>query len=257
MKRIYLVFAIMSLLFLGVAELNAQTLRTHDFNNGELAPFNACSVKDPNYTINENGRVKTFWVQSSFNGKRSTKGAEMCCDDVIVRKHGWYGYTINLGADYQMDKQAGVAQIFQFSRPTFWSWVVMMDMEEGDFTITHRGPSPAAKTHAIVYPDFPKEKDMDIVIGFTLSKIGEGEVEIWVNGESRYHADSISLGFGTWDENDVQTGDHTYVTFKTGQYNYQAAKYSEGETSTVYYDNVSYYNGENGYDLVDPSKAKD
>jgi len=237
--------------------LNAQTLRTHNFDDGDLFPFKACSVNDPNYTINENGRVKTFWIQSSFDGSRGTKGAEMCCDDVIVRKHGWYGYTINLGADYQTDKQAGIAQIFQFSSSTFWSWVVMMDMTEGDFTITHRGPSPAAKTEAVVYPNFPKETDMNVVIGFTLSKVGNGMVEIWINGESRYRADNISLGFGSWDANDVQTGDHTFVTFKTGQYNYQAADYRTGETSTVYYDNVSYYNGENGFDIVDPSKGDD
>jgi hypothetical protein len=252
MKHLFIAFAVITI-FLGSSErLDAQTLRSQDFNNGNLAPFKACSVHDPNYTIPEDGRVKTFWNQSSFNGSRGTKGAELCCDDVIVRKHGWYGVTVNLGVDYQMDKQAGIGQVFQFSNEKFWSWVVMLDMTKGDLTLTHRGPSPAAKTTTVLYPNFPKETDMNIIIGFTLSHIGEGEIQVWVNGESKYHAKNISLGFGSWDDNDVQTGKYTYVTFKAGQYNYQAAKYSPGETSTVYYDNLSWYNGENGYDIVDP-----
>ena len=235
---------------------NAQTLISHDFNNGNLNPFNACSVRNPNFTVAEDGRVKTFWTQSGYDGSRSTRGAELCADEVKVRKHGWYGVTVNLGADYQTDKQAGIAQVFQFSSPTFWSWVAILDMTDGDLTMTHRGPSPGAKTEAVIYRNFPKQRDMDIVIGFTLSQVGNGEIEVWVNGQSRYHAENISLGFGTWDRNDVQTGDYTFVTFKAGQYNYQADDYRNGDTETVYYDNISWYNGANGYNIVDPSAER-
>jgi len=230
----------------------AQTLKTHDFNDGNLYPFNACSVSDPNYTIAENGRVKAFWTPDEYDGTRSMRGAELCCDDVVVRKHGWYGITVNLGADYQTDNTAGIGQVFQFSSETFWSWVVMMDMIEGDLCMTHRGPSSGVKTETVLYPDFPKETDMNIIIGFTLSSKDEGEIQVWINGESVYHAENISLGFGTWDSNDIQTGDYTFVTFKVGMYNFNAATYPIGDTETVYYDNVSFYNGENGYDLVDP-----
>lgn len=247
---------IVAVFMIGTSQsLFGQTLISHDFNDGNLSPFNACSVKNPNYTIVENGRVKTFWTQSGYDGSRSTRGAEFCGDAVVVRKHGWYGITVNLGADYQTDKQAGIGQVFQFSSPTFWSWVVMLDMTAGDLTMTHRGPSPGAKTDVVLYPNFPKETDMNIIIGFTLSGIGNGEIQVWVNEVSVYHATNISLGFGTWDENDEQTGEHTFVTFKAGQYNFNAANYSSGDTETVYYDNVSWYNGANGYDLVNPSNV--
>ena len=245
--------AILALTTPGVS--SAQTLVTHDFNDGRLSPFNACSVRNPNYTIAENGRVTTFWTQDGYDGSRSTRGAELCADEVKVRKHGWYGMTINLDRNYQTDMQAGIAQVFQFSTPTFWSWVAILDMTDGDLTMTHRGPSPGAKTETVIYPDFPKQRDMDIVIGFTLSEVGNGEMQVWVNGESRYRARNISLGFGSWDNNDVQTGDHTFVTFKAGQYNYQADDYSNGDTETVYYDNISWYNGDNGYDIVNPAAS--
>ena len=233
---------------------NAQTLVSHDFNNGSLGPFNACSVTNPNYTIAESGRVTTFWTKSGYNGSRSTRGAELCADEVVVRKHGWYGVTVNLGADYQTNKQAGIAQIFQFSTPTFWSWTAILDMTDGDLTMTHRS-SPGAKTDVVIYPNFPKERDMDIIVGFTLSNEGDGKMEVWVNGERRYRASDINLGFGTWNSNDEQTGDHTFVTFKAGQYNYQADDYSSNDTETVYYDNITWYNGDNGYNRVDPSRS--
>lgn len=227
------------------------TLFTHDFDDNDLGPFNACSVKSPNYTAAEDGRLKTFWTQSGYDGSRSTRGAEMCGDGVKVVKHGWYGLTINLDANYQEDKQAGIAQVFQFASSTFWSWAMIFDMHNGDLTMTHRY-RPAGKTDVVLYPDFPKETDMDIVIGFTLSQEENGELEVWVNGESRYHATDISLGFGDNWNGDVQDGGDTRVHFKTGQYNYQAADYADGQESTVYYDNVSYYNCDNGYDFVRP-----
>ena len=233
---------------------SAQTLISHDFDDGNLSPFNACSVRNPNYTIAESGRVTTFWTEDGYDGSRSTRGAELCADAVKVRKHGWYGMTINLDENYQTDMQAGVAQIFQFSTPTFWSWSAILDMTDGDLTMTHRG-RPSAKTEVVIYPDFPKGRDMDIIMGFTLSEVGNGEMQVWVNGESRYHATDISMGFGSWDRNDVQTGDYTFVTFKAGQYNYQAADYRNGDTEVVYYDNISWYNGDNGYDIVDPARA--
>ena len=246
-----------ALTFLSVSGLsNAQTLVSHDFDDGNLSPFNACSVKNPNYTIAESGRVTTYWTQSGYDGSRSTRGAELCADQVKVRKHGWYGFTVNLGADYQTDKQAGIAQVFQFSSPTFWSWSALLDMTDGDLTMTHRG-RPSAKTDVVIYPNFPKQRDMDIVIGFTLSNEGNGEMQVWVNGESRYHAENITLGYGDgWNDNDEQTGDYTFVTFKAGQYNFNAAEYANGDTETVYYDNISWYNGDNGYDLVDPSQSE-
>lgn len=169
------------------------TLFSHDFDDDDLGPFNACSVKSPNYSRAEDGRLKTFWTQSGYDGSRSTRGAEMCGDGVKVVKHGWYGFTMNLDANYQEDKQAGIAQVFQFASSDFWSWAMIFDMHEGDLTMTHRF-RPAGKTDVVLYPDFPKETDMDIVVGFTLSQEENGEIEVWVNGESRYHVTDISFG---------------------------------------------------------------
>ncbi|MCH6255674.1 RICIN domain-containing protein [Puniceicoccaceae bacterium K14] len=236
--------------------LNAQTLISHDFDDGQLDPFWSCSVQSPNYTIAEGGRVKTFWTETGYNGTRSDKGAELCCDDINFLKEGWYGVTINLGSDYPMNKTAGIAQIFQFYSSTFWSWAGIIDMENGDLTMTHRSNGgSSSNVHAVLYNNFPKQTDVNMIIHFVLSNENAGEIQVWIDGTSVYHVENINFGYAEQWTNDVQSSANSFVTFKAGQYNYDDSNYDTDETRTVYYDNISWYNGSNGYDIVNPDQS--
>lgn len=240
--------------FLGTASsVNAQNFISHDFDNGNFGAFKECTTQSPNYARVENDRVKTFWKESSYNGTRMTKGAEVCSkEDWSTRKEGWYGLTMNLGSDYPNDKRAGVAQIFQFVNSNFWTWAAMLLIDDGDLTFLHRDNGGTSQnSEEVIYSNLPKNQDFDIIMHFILSNQNRGELQVWIDGVSRYHKTNINFGFGSW-SNDTQSGEHTYVDLKAGQYNFESDDYDNGETRTVYYDNIAWFNGANGYDMVDP-----
>lgn len=248
-KNIFLI-----LFFLVPINSHAQDIISHDFNDGRVSPYNVCTTQSPNYAKVVSQRLKTFWQESSYNGTRMTKGAEVCAD-WHTTKEGWYGMTMNIGSDYPRDKKGGVAQIFQFVSSSFWSWAAMLQMDNGDLTIIHRSNGGSSSNiEEVVVRDFPTEKNVNIIMHFILSKSNNGELQIWVDGVSRYHKQNINFGYGTWN-GDVQDGEYTYVDLKAGQYNFESDDYRSGETRTVYYDNLSWYAGSNGYSIVDPSSS--
>ncbi|MDO5968857.1 T9SS type A sorting domain-containing protein [Flavivirga aquimarina] len=255
MKKKYLVIAISFVIGI-IQSLQAQILASHDFNNGGLGDFLVCTTQSPNYASVVNNRLKTFWQESSYNGTRTTKGAEVCANNWNTRKEGWMGFTMNLGPDYPTNKTAGVAQIFQFYSSTFWSWAALINIINGDLQITHRSNGgTSGNTNAVIYPNFPKNTNMDIIIHFVLSASNNGLIQIWVNGVSEYYANNINFGYAEGWTNDVQSSQYSYVDLKIGQYNYDDPNYTNNETRTVYYDNVSWYSGSNGYSIVNPSAA--
>lgn len=234
----------------------SQNFITHDFDDGKFGAFKECTTQSPNYASVNNGRVKTYWTEDSYNGSRMTKGAEICSkEDWSTRKEGWYGLTMNLGSDYPNDKRAGVAQIFQFVSSSLWTWAAMLIIDDGDLNILHRDNAGTSRnSEETIYSNLPKNRDFDIVMHFILSNKNKGELQIWIDGESRYHKQNINFGFGSW-KDDVQTSQYTYVDLKAGQYNFEDNDYDYGETRTVYYDNIAWFDGENGYSKVDPSNG--
>ncbi|MDH7445529.1 carbohydrate-binding protein [Aquimarina sp. 2201CG14-23] len=243
---------------------NAQILLSHDFDNGNLGPFNVCTTQNPNYSKVVNGRLKTWWTSEGYNGTRMDKGAEACGDQWTTYKEGWYGMNLELGADYPKNKKAGIAQIFGFI-PGFWSWESMLQIEDGDLTIIHRSNGgSSSNVEEVVYPNFPYEQEVPIVIHFILSNQNKGKFEIWVDGVSKYKKTNINFGFGNFDGNDTKIGNAnedfgsesagSLTVLKMGQYNFQDSEYDTNETRTVYYDDVSWYNGPNGYNIVNPGE---
>ena len=250
--RIVTLFAV-----LGTANVSiAQDFISHDFNDGGFGAYKECTTQNPNYARVEHGRVKTFWTEDGYNGSRMKKGAEICSkNDWSTRKEGWYGLTMSLGSDYPNNKRAGVAQIFQFVSSSLWTWAAMLIIDDGDLSILHRDNSGTSRnSEETIYRNVPKNKDLDIVMHFILSNENKGELQVWIDGVSQYHKKNINFGFGSW-KNDVQTGQYTYVDLKAGQYNFGDGNYSNGETRTVYYDNIAWFNGSNGYSKVDPSNG--
>ena len=263
MKRTALIPALI-LTALTATSAHAQLKLLHNFDDETLGPWHACTVKEPNYTAVKDGRVVTWWTSEGYDGGREDRGAEACCDDFYSYKEGWYGLTIEIGDDYPRETKAGIAQVFGW-QPGFWTWEAQLMIDHGDLTIVHRSKGgESGKTEAVVVKDFEYSKEADIVMHFVLSKQEKGLFEIWVDGEKKYHAENINFGLGKFDENDVKIGDITQdlgseeagslTTLKFGQYNFNSKEYKENETRTVYYDNVTWFDGADGYDVVDPAR---
>ena len=240
---------------------SAQGLMSHDFDDNTMGPFVHCTTKSPNYAKPVDGRLKTYWIESSYDGGRSTKGAEACGNTdangvgYLTVKHCWLGFTMNLDKDYiaNNDTQAGLMQVFGFDpRYGMSSWTAMFDFNEGDLTWVDRTDQGMAKTYGTIMENVPKGEDLDVIVHVVLSKSNKGTVEVFIDGDLKYSRYNTNVGMGDFNSNDEQ--DWTSVTeFKIGQYNYENPKYTPGEERVVYYDNISWYDQSDGYDVVDPS----
>ena len=258
-----------------VNSTNAQGLMSHDFDDGDKGPFVVCTTQNPNYVRVENQRLKTYWTETSYNGTRMTKGAEACGDPsdngigYLTIKHCWLGFTMNIDNGYMADNpntEAGLMQIFGFDESIgYSSWTAMLDFKAGNLTWVDRR-NYSNKVYALVYENFPKGVDVNIIVHAVLSANDEGMVEIFINGVKEYSRYNIDIGMGEFNDDDEQDWD-SYTEFKIGQYNYKNDGgysdtyegevwfdgYVEGEERIVYYDNISWYDGTDGYSIVDPS----
>ena len=116
----------------------------------------------------------------------------------------------------------------------------------------HRSGGGSQLTSDTIVRDFDYGVDHDIIIGFVLSQQQRGKFQIWIDGQSVYSATNINVGLGEFGSQDEQINE-SYTTFKLGMYNHNDSDYVNSEERVVYYDNVSWYTGTNGYSIVDPS----
>lgn len=242
-----------------VSATNATDLVSHDFNDGELSSFVECTSKSPSYTEVQDGRVVTYWDENGYNGSRVSKGTEACValDNFQSTKESWMGFTINIDESHRNDTQSGIAQIFQFVEDSnIYTWTGMLKYEEGDLVFVRRsGSNTTSQVNTVVVKDFVRGEDHEVVIHYILSNNEAGEIEIWVDGVKEYGHYDINFGFGNFNSDDEQYDD-TYVELKFGQYNYQTDEYNTDEERIIYYDNVTYFNGEDGYSVVQPEDEK-
>lgn len=249
------VFLSVSSIILFVSQLTAQDLATHDFEDGTLGDWTVCTTQNPNYVRAINGRMKTWWTEVGYNGTRMDKGAEACADQIVFNKEGWYGMKVELGSDYPNHTKGAIAQVFGF-KPGFWSWSGLLEMIGGDLVVIHRRGG-GGHTEAVIYEDFPNEQEFSIIIHFVLSDNNAGMFQVYIDGVLTYDKQNINFGMGDFTANDLQdVAGGSYTVCKIGQYNHTDTEYISGETRTVYYDNVSWYNGgSEGFDIVNPDKG--
>lgn len=241
-------------------------IRQHDFNDGSLGPFTECTVKSPNYSKVVNNRVKTYWEADAYDGTRTARGAEFCevgrsvDPDIELRtkKHYWSGFTLNIDKDHSRTSNSAIAQTMGYknwdSSDKFNTWSLLLSIIDGDLVVDHR-PGAGTSTQSTIVNNFSFGVDHDIVIGQIFSGNNNGMVEVWVNGERLYYKTGINNGMGPFDDNDYQ-GDESHSAFKLGMYNHTPDDYESGEKRIVYYDNVTWYTGPNGYSIVDPSNSE-
>ena len=249
------VFLSVSSIILFVSQLTAQDLATHDFEDGTLGDWTVCTTQNPNYVRAVNGRMKTWWTEVGYNGTRMDKGAEACADQIVFNKEGWYGMKVELGSDYPNHTKGAIAQVFGF-KPGFWSWSGLLEMIGGDLVVIHRRGG-GGHTEAVIYENFPNEQEFSIIIHFVLSDNNAGMFQVYIDGVLAYNKQNINFGMGDFTANDLQdVAGGSYTVCKIGQYNHTDTEYITGETRTVYYDNVSWYNGgSEGFDIVNPDNG--
>ncbi|MBQ4798861.1 RICIN domain-containing protein [Pseudoalteromonas sp. MMG006] len=232
---------------------------SHDFNDGTLGSYFECTSKAPNFTRVESGRVITHWYEKGYDGTRTSKGTEACAplDDFKSTKETWLGFTINIEENHTTDTESGIAQIFQFvDNSDIFTWAGMLKYEQGDLTFVRRSANnTSSQVQRVVEANFTKGEDHQIIIHYILSANNTGKIEIWVDNVLKYGHYNINFGFGNFNHNDSQYDD-TYVELKFGQYNYAVDEYRNNEERIIYYDNMTWYNGTDGYSVVDPSPSK-
>lgn len=261
MNKKYIRFVALPALLLFSTGLVAAELISHDFDDGTMGPFTQCTTKNPNYAKVVNNKLETYWTESGYDGSRASKGAEACHEDsngtdlLRTTKEGWMGFIINVDKSHRRDSSSGVSQIFGFeNNRNIFTWEAILDLIDGDLVLTHRaGVNQHTAVDGLVYDDMPYGEDVAIIIQFVLSQNYQGKMEVWVNGESAYRTTNINFGLGNFNDNDEQYDD-TYTTFKVGQYDYQNEDYVENEVRIIRYDNLSWYTGTNGYDVVNPTE---
>lgn len=273
-----------TILFFGLSgTLQAQEFTTHNFNDGNFFPYVVPKPDQRARVKIVNRRVETHWDQALYNGTNSGRKAQIkqagaaITDEIIFTQHIWMGFWLKIHGDYMRDNtntNAGLMQIWGhngISGAANHMAMLKFDGRNGGALVwQHRYNSVAKKTHHLIYPNFPKDKFVRVVMHIKLAERDKGLVQVWVDDELRLNESNQTIGWGEQDATGMINGTYAHGT-SIGQYNYfENANYDdaydgdnhyffghmEGETRTVTYDNVSLYSGADGYSLVDPNGGR-
>lgn len=268
-------------LFSILSSLSAQELVKHDFNDGELGPFEI-RKKDQEARVKViKNTVETHWDQALYNGTNSGKKAQIKqagedhLDEILFKQHIWMGFRLKIHHDYMKENtttHAGLMQIWGHRPDGAQNHMCMLKFDGrkgGALVWQHRYNSVKNKTHHLIYPQFPRDTFVRVVIHVKLAERDKGEVQVWVDDKLLLDKKNQTIGWGEQDETGMINGTYAFGT-SIGQYNYlQDAGHDDaydgkniffnghmkGETRTVSYDDVALYNGEDGYKMVDPNKG--
>lgn len=262
MNKIYSLMVGMVLIILATVPVHATSSyvnttnqQSTGFEDGTINPFLSCTVKLPNYgtayTNNGSRCMKFYWQADGYDGTRTMRGTEGCCQ-VGVQKEGWYGFYLYLpDPGYPTNKNAGVAQLFA-NDSNCSSWAAMLYVLNNSLYIDHRRAC-ITPTTGTIKTNLARNCWLPIVIHFVVSHLNAGQIQVWFDGNLVYNAQNINFGFDTWDANDALVFPND-IGLKFGQYDYDDANYDINETRTSYYDNVCVLIGNptNAWSIVNP-----
>lgn len=266
---------LVSLFFIVVSQsLSSQTLLTHHFNDGDFGGFEIPKVDQESRVKIVNKRVETHWQEDLYNNTNSGRKAQIRPDNNAYHftQEFWTGYWLKIHNDYMAtntNTQACLMQIWGHNDATSSAnWYAMLKFDGrngGALTWQHRYNSVANTKQALVYPNFPKDTFVKVVIRVKLGALGSGIVQIWIDDELRLSLYDQTIGWGDMNANGMYN--QTYSSISYGQYNitpdpayadtydednHYFDGYEDGETRTVTYDKVSLWDGSNGYSIVHP-----
>ena len=261
--------------------INAQDLVKHNFNNGSFFPYVVPKVDQKARVKIVKKRLETHWDQSLYNGTNSGRKAQIkqaagdhSDDEVQFRQHIWMGFWLKIHGDYMKNNtntNAGLMQIWGYngtSGAANHMCMLKFDGRNGGALVwQHRYNSVANKTHHLIYPNFPRDKFVRVVMHVKLAEKNKGLVQVWVDDKLLLNKSNQTIGWGQQNASGMINGTYAFGT-SIGQYNYlENASYDDaydgknhlfdghmkGETRTVTYDEVALYNGADGYKFVDPN----
>ena len=254
---------------------HAQERVFHDFNDGNFYPYEVPKADQEARVKIVNKRVETHWDQSKYNGTNSGRKAQIkqAGEEILFTQHIWTGFWLKIHGDYMKDNtntNAGLMQIWGQSPSGAANHMVMLKFDGrkgGALVWQGRYNSVAKKEHFLIYPNFPRDKFVRVVMHVKLAERDNGEVRVWVDDELMLDEKNVTVGWGDQNANGMINGTYAFGT-SVGQYNFfENAGYDDAydgnnhyfdghmkdETRTVTYDKVALYNGADGYSKVDPN----
>ncbi|KAH1593580.1 hypothetical protein KXX44_008051 [Aspergillus fumigatus] len=232
----------------------AGTLYSGDFSSS-LSPFSACNLKSPSTITVSDGYANFYFDESDYDGTRDDKGVEICVFEdgtstnvAQMSKEGWQGFDLYVPSDsFPTDRSTIIAQ--QFCPGGCSSWCGGLQIINNSLVAEYRAACGGATSVTLV-EDIERDTWHSVVVHMRVSQEEDGVYEVWWDGTQVHSADSINVGFGTWDGDALSTGWY----FKNGIYAYDTEDYSDGTTRTLQFDKVRWYetdSGEtDGYDTV-------
>ncbi|MEP1490480.1 MAG: T9SS type A sorting domain-containing protein [Algibacter sp.] len=256
-----------------VNSVSAQTFATHDFNDGNLDPFEIGKSDQSSRVQVVSNSVKTTWDEDDYNGSNSDRKSQFNpIDEVKFTQEFWAGFELKVDSNYMAtntNTEAGLMQIWGFNPDGTGNHIAMLKFDGnngGELTWQHRYNSSSSEQDYLVYSNFPRNTYKKIVIRVKLAQYNKGTVQIWVDDVLKLSKTNQTIGWGT-QTSSGQTSGYYSSGAAFGQYNflenaataqtYYSSSHSfdghlSGEQRTVYYDDVTVYVGENGYEVVDP-----
>ncbi len=210
------------------------------------------------YSMNGEAVVKSFWAQVSHNDTRATRGAEAQPVDFQLHGDGWFAFRFFLPSDFPADKELAIGQIF--SRGGCKSWSALVIIRNNNLVISRRSSNGCTpEVDQIIASNLKRNEWNKIIIRFKPSNSRSGELKVWLNNENESNpnldAKRINFGAGQFVMDSLDPNvPNNWINLKFGQYNYDFANYTPGETRTIYFDDVSMLKGNptDAFNLVKP-----
>lgn len=256
-----------------VTTINAQDLLTHDFNDRTLGPYESGNLNRMTF---KDGALECTWTPSDYTGSgTNSKKTEFRAKDNAYqfRQEFWTGFKLKIHDDYMAtntNTDAGLMQIWGFDEAAgnanHYAMLKFDGRDGGSLVWYHRyGGGSYAKKTVRVRSNFPRNRFVRVVIHVNLSSNGS-TVRIWLDDVLELELLGQTMGWGDMDANG-QTNQSYSTPGSWGMYNYRNEGgydqaydspshyyngYQNGETRTVTYDDLTLWNGPNGYDIVSP-----
>lgn len=246
----------------------------------EVAPGNVAEIVAPGEFLGAEafaapqGRQvqKLEWNEAAYRRTRLTRGVEGRSTSPRVTREGWYGLRFRVAPNWPMEKRGFFAQMIcwtpEFPR-TNKTVALAYDGEGGlwlngfygDVEESERYNSKPDKTVKLALGRLEPGRWHTVVMQVRYSRSGDGFARAWLDVEADTNGvapppataemEGVKLGNGAW-VSDTEMRHGSYQ--KWGVYAHDSARYTRGETRTLFYDEIAFAVGEStdGWRLVWP-----
>jgi Polysaccharide lyase len=240
----------------------AQTVIGSNFESGTIDPFNSeqccgnsVSVIKPSFPARSgNYAVELKWHQKNYQGTRSSRGVEVNSSE-RGQKETWYGFSFYLPSrGFPQDKTMIIAQQIAWHQQCSSDKTTVLYVKSNELGVNGywgNGSTLKGRVGGALTANVPRDRWVDIVIHTIFSRSNKGLLEVWYDGarqtQPTLKLENINIGTGCWSGDMLTYGEYA----KFGIYAW------EGESRTIYFDNISYLTAahSNGFALVNPASA--